>query len=169
VCASCGWNRARTPVNSTPKCLRSSEKKVRKLKLSKSSASIPVFLMFASISRGSSRIRQSYICSSCLSNLARSTQLSILPGEHTCRIIGSSFSTTSSNSQGNEEQSGKDVVESAESPDSKSSRPRQKSESITKSRTTLAALRKALLSVEEATSDNVKPKASELQQNIKRC
>jgi hypothetical protein len=149
--------------------LKVTRKKVQKLKLSKSSASIPVFLMFASISRGGSRIKQSYICSSCLSNLARSTQLSILPGDHTCRIIGSSFSTTSSHGQGKEEQSGKDAGESAESPDSKSSRPRQKSESITKSRTTLAALRKALLGVEEATSDSVKPKASELQQHIRRC
>ena len=125
--------------------------------------------MFASISRGSSRVRQSYICSSCLSNLARSTQLSLLPVDHTCRTIGSAFSTTSSNSQGKEEQSGKDAVESAEIPDPKSSRSRQKSESITKSRTTLAALRKALLGVEEATSDNVKPKPSELLQHIRRC
>ena len=132
----------------------------------RSSTSIPVFLMFASLSRGSSRIRQSYICSSCLSNLARSTpQLSLYPGDHTCRTIAAPFSTTSASSQGKQEQSGKDAAESVESLDSKSSKPCQKHEPsrpLSKSKTTLAALRRSLLGEEEATSKNGNPKASEL-------
>ncbi len=123
------------------------------------------FPMFSSLSRGSSTVRQSYICSSCLCNLVAPsiTQHPRLPVDRTSRAASTPFSTTARNFQIDHEDSsnapdaGTVPISSGVKNAERSTRNARKvhgrgkghdntsSTPISKSRTTLKALRESLI------------------------